>query len=495
MQNFFDWFVGRPANKEKPWLIIGKGPTYDLIDEYDTSIFNIISLNHVVRHRKVVLAHMIDFDVPVDCAEAIYKNAEYLVMPWVPHINNVPTDQTLEELTAQNPVLNKLKSENRILWYDFITGGKPKGKYPVICVDYFSSEAVLSLLARSGVNKIRSLGIDGGKTYNTTFADIAATKLLANGQPTFDLQFGAIEKIIIENDLDYVPLNLETVKIYVGSAEEQLIPTRVLEYSIRKHTKLGVEVLPLYKSGMTTPMPKDPPNRPRTPFSFQRFFIPKLNGFKGRAIYLDSDMQVFTDIRKLWTKPFGDADLLAAYESSETGRRPQFSVMLLNCEKLKWDIQELVNKLDSGELDYPKLMYEMRVADNISPVIEREWNSLEHYEEGRTHLLHYTDMIRQPWLFRNNALGHIWVRELVEAIEQGFLPIQEVKEHLRKGNMRPSLVYQIKHKHYDVKKLPVNARRMDRFFVPPHERNAATPKRKLLMNRILVEAALLYFGV
>ena len=77
------------------------------------------------------------------------------------------------------------------------------------------------------------------------------------------------------------------VRVYVGSQEAQMLPVKVLEYSIRKHTELPVEIFPLHHASIEVPMPRDPRNRPRTPFSFQRFYIPQLAGFRGRAIYLD----------------------------------------------------------------------------------------------------------------------------------------------------------------------------------------------------------------
>ena len=58
--------------------------------------------------------------------------------------------------------------------------------------------------------------------------------------------------------------------------------------------------MPLHEATIPIPTPATPANRPRTPFSFQRFLIPELCGFKGRGIYVDSDMQVFEDIRGLW---------------------------------------------------------------------------------------------------------------------------------------------------------------------------------------------------
>ncbi|HEX6107226.1 MAG TPA: glycosyltransferase [Gemmatimonadales bacterium] len=259
------------------------------------------------------------------------------------------------------------------------------------------------------------------------------------------------------------------VRVYVGSQEAQMLPVKVLEYSIRKHTELPVEIFPLHHASIEVPMPRDPRNRPRTPFSFQRFYIPQLAGFRGRAIYLDSDMQVFRDIRELWSLPFDGADLLSAWERGESGRRPQFSVMLLNCEALRWDLPEIVQALDRGELTYETLMYEMRVAKSIHTSIDPSWNSLEHYEAGVTGLLHYTDMTRQPWVSRDNRLGYLWVRDLAEAIAQGVIERGMVEAHVREGYVRPSLLHQLEHGVEDPSKLPAAGTSLDARFVPPYK--------------------------
>jgi hypothetical protein len=263
------------------------------------------------------------------------------------------------------------------------------------------------------------------------------------------------------------------VRVYVGSQEAQLVPVQVLEYSIRKRTALPVEVFPLHEAGFDVPTPRDAANRPRTPFSFQRFYIPRLAGYRGRAIYLDSDMQVFRDIRELWSLPFEGADLLAAWELEGSGRRPQFSVMLLDCAALRWDLEEIVAALDRGELTYETLMYEMRVARRIRAAIDPTWNSLERYEEGKTSLLHYTDMTRQPWVSRDNALGHLWVRELIEAVGRGAISRDLVRDHVAQGHLRPSLLYQLEHGLEDTARLPPPALALDDRFQPPYKRMGA----------------------
>jgi hypothetical protein len=259
------------------------------------------------------------------------------------------------------------------------------------------------------------------------------------------------------------------VRVYVGSQEAQMLAVKVLEFSIRERTNAQVQVHPLHQSPVEFPTPKDPRNRPRTPFSFQRFYIPALKGFQGRAIYLDSDMQVFRDIMELWTLPFEGADVLAAREPGESGRRPQFSVMLLNCDELRWSLPDIVAALDRGEFTYETLMYDMAVARRVRAAIDPAWNSLERYEEGKTALLHYTDMPTQPWVSTDNPNGTLWVRDLRRAVATGFIPREFVEEHVRKGFVRPSLLHQLEQRLDDARQLSAKARALDANFIPPYK--------------------------
>lgn len=263
------------------------------------------------------------------------------------------------------------------------------------------------------------------------------------------------------------------IKVYVGSQEAQMLAVRVLEFSIRRHASLPVEVFPLHHAQIEVPMPRDVRNRPRTPFSFQRFYIPQLAGFHGRAIYLDSDMQVFQDIRGLWSLPFDGADLLAARDPGEGGRKPQFSVMLLDCEALRWNLDEIVAALDRGELTYETLMYEMAVARRVRAAIDPRWNSLERYQPGDTALLHYTDMNTQPWICPDNVLGYLWMRDLLAAVDQGVITRDEVESHVAQGFVRPSVLYQLDHRQEDAGRLPAEAKALDAGYVPPYRRMGA----------------------
>jgi hypothetical protein len=263
------------------------------------------------------------------------------------------------------------------------------------------------------------------------------------------------------------------IRVYVGSQDAQMLAVKVLEFSIRRHTAADVVVFPLHEARIEFPTPRDVKNRPRTPFSFQRFYIPVLQGYRGRAIYLDSDMQVFRDLQEVWTLPFEGADLLAAREPGESGRRPQFSVMLLNCDELQWDLTEIVAALDRGELTYETLMYDMAVARKIRAAIDPSWNSLERYVPGETGLLHYTDMPTQPWVSLENPLGSLWVQDLRDAVAEGFITRSYVEDHVLRGFVRPSLLYQLDHGIAESKQLPNDAYGLDRAFVAPYKQTGS----------------------
>lgn len=457
-------------------MIVGKGPSFNELQNIKLSDFYVFALNHTIAQLDfATISHVIDFDVFEKCQDEIYNKAKYVCMPINPNFNNVMTKTTICDLVKTNQVLAKLSKEGRLFWYGrdskkSYLGIKNFKKifYKNVPTKYFSAEAPFHVLGMNGVKEIYSAGIDGGNAYNEKFSN---DTLFANGRNSFDDQFKEIIKAIKKYDLVYSPINSQyPVKIYVGSQEEQMLSVKVLEYSAKKRTKVPVEVFPLHKADIKYGIPKDPANRQKTPFSFQRFMIPELNGFSGRAIYVDSDMQIMKDVRQLWNLPMGSHDLLTVEPAKGSKRILQFSVMLLDCVKLKWSVNDVVNMLDSGELNYHSLMREMKVAKNIGVQIPFGWNCLEWYNKKDSGLIHYTDMPTQPWVSVKNPLCKIWIKDLIDAINEGFISIDLVKEHIEKGWVRPSLLYQIENNILDSRKLSRSILKMDKHFVAPYKK-------------------------
>lgn len=468
MQNIFERFRGSDSWLESPWLIVGKGPSFSAIRNYDCSRFRVLTLNDSIREfEHVAIAHFIDYDAFKRCAHDLHR-ADMVVLPWFPHFDNKPGNLGLADLLLDEPILQKLVQEDRLCWYDLTTSAHRQGGFPTVSVTYFSAEAALDLLATAGVRKVHSLGIDGGNAYSSAFADLIDVSLLTNRRKSFDSQFESFARILTRTGVDFAPLTMETpIRIYVASSASEALPVKVLEYSIRQYASATVTVTSLCDVGISIPKPRAPENQPRTPFSFQRFLIPQACGYAGHAIYLDSDMLVFKDITDLWRRPLGNANVLAAYTTSASGRKPQYSVMLMDCSQLRWNIQEIVDQLDAGTLSYEQLMYEFSLARTHAN-IEPDWNSLEVYKEGQTALLHFTDMNTQPWVSHLNPLGYLWVRTLRQAVRDGAISRSFIEEEVRSGHVRPSLIYQIDCEIDDAILLPKAVLAADIGYSPPY---------------------------
>lgn len=260
----------------------------------------------------------------------------------------------------------------------------------------------------------------------------------------------------------------DAIRVFVAATPSEWLPMRVLEFSIREQTSLPAEVTALSSFERRIPSPKSPKNQPRTPFSFQRFLIPELCGYQGKALYLDSDMQVFQDIAKLWNQSLEGYDIQTVPEMANE-RPGQFSVMLLDCTKLDWRIEEIVQSLDSGAINYKMLMYEMCLAKKIGKNLPQDWNSLEQYEPRVTALLHYTDMHTQPWVSSENPLGHLWVSCLRRAIASGFISLTELESQVSAGHVRPSLLIEVGEQVSLRGELQGKLRKVDRGFFAPYK--------------------------
>lgn len=199
MQAFFD--LNLPKNK--PYLVLGKGPSFDKVININLADYITIGLNHVCQKMVVDFGHFID----IDClSHNFIKNCTKIICPVRPHIyckvdNKYLTTYFLQPYESDfGPHLYK-----KVYCYNLSTyKGEPfVGLGCIIKVKYFSAEAVFRLLALSGINEIYTLGIDGGVTYSHYFKDLTP---LQNGRKTFNDQFDELEEIVKKWNLKWVRL-------------------------------------------------------------------------------------------------------------------------------------------------------------------------------------------------------------------------------------------------------------------------------------------------
>ena len=256
----------------------------------------------------------------------------------------------------------------------------------------------------------------------------------------------------------------EPIRIYVGAVHSHRLMVEVLRWSIRRHTRRATEVLPIGELlGSDPPVPKRAENRPTTPFSFQRFAVPMLAGWQGRAIYLDSDQLVLRDIAELYELPmrFG-ARLLRRTEKGPDGRTGTHasSVMLLRCDRLRdWSPERIANDLDQGRYGYHDLM-------KLKPIwlkgsMPRHWNAFDHFEAGRTGLLHYTRRSTQPWIARGHRFEALWFEALYSGLDAGAVSRDAIDFAVANRYVRPSFGWQVERRETDSARVPAELQAAD----------------------------------
>lgn len=197
-----------------------------------------------------------------------------------------------------------------------------------------------------------------------------------------------------------------TCRVFIGTEPRMHIAEDVLRYSLQVHAGASLQVESMnYENG--APWDDWDIGRPRgmrpglgeqlpsyawyTDFTNYRWAIPEICGFRGRAVYLDVDTLVLSDIYEL----FG-----VAMERPVQALRPQeTSVMLMDCSAFAsipgWPRIEEMRRNKWSLDDYVGLLRERQAFGPLAP----RWNCLDGvgFDPARTALVHYTDMRTQPW--------------------------------------------------------------------------------------------------
>lgn len=174
------------SRKDRPWLVLGKGPTFDRRGEVDLAAYRVLAINDTCAVVEADLVHLTDVAALGRVRDKIL-GAATVVMPWHPHVDHSPGEKTLFELAAGDELLSRLEAGGRLVSYNSTVARKlPKNPdLREIRVRYFSAVAAVNLLRAAGVAEIRTLGVDGGKEYASAFSHQTP---LRNGRASFDDQ-------------------------------------------------------------------------------------------------------------------------------------------------------------------------------------------------------------------------------------------------------------------------------------------------------------------
>ena len=197
------------------------------------------------------------------------------------------------------------------------------------------------------------------------------------------------------------------MKIFICANDEQSIPAKVSRTLLIEQEFISSDSIEIIyekdfseltnffgqkflRSGNWETFEKDDLQR----FTLLRFKVPELMNYKGLALVIDPD--IFIIQNKL-------PDLFNRIKTHKLlcrkGIRPNSfasSLMLLQCDLLKdWNLENFINELKDGRLDYEDLINLRNCDDNIG-ILEDFWNDFDNLNKN-TVFLHTTQKITQPW--------------------------------------------------------------------------------------------------
>jgi hypothetical protein len=99
-----------------------------------------------------------------------------------------------------------------------------------------------------------------------------------------------------------MPMSAEPLPVYVGWDSREEIAYEVCRFSLLRHARTPVEVRPLKQAELRTRglywRPVDP--LASTEFTYTRFLVPALNGYRGWALFCDCDFLWRADVGELF---------------------------------------------------------------------------------------------------------------------------------------------------------------------------------------------------
>lgn len=184
------------------------------------------------------------------------------------------------------------------------------------------------------------------------------------------------------------------LKIFIGYDPRQPLAYNVLQHSIARHASKPVQITPLILSQL--PIKR----RGLTEFTYSRFLVPYLCGFKGKAMFLDADMVVTGDIAELF-----DADDMNAVSVMQD--QPKFewaSAMMFSCGACLQLTPEFIDDEKNSLLDLAWAPY----VGSLPP----EWNHCVGYQEPKEAKLYHYTMGLPCWPeTQGNAEDEFWQEE------------------------------------------------------------------------------------
>ena len=222
---------------------------------------------------------------------------------------------------------------------------------------------------------------------------------------------------------------MEPVRIFIGYDSREAVAFSVLAHSINIRASTPVSITPLMLPQLQGIYTREQHPLQSTAFSFSRFLVPYLCGYRGWALFMDCDMLVRDDVAKLWDLrderfavqvvkhnhvPREEVKFLNAAQT-KYAKKNWSSVMLFNTARCTALTPAYVNAASGLELHQFKWLGDDRLIGEIP----HRWNHLVGYDpaDGDAANLHYTRGGPYFKEFHDCEFAEDWRRELAATLQ------------------------------------------------------------------------------
>ncbi len=193
------------------------------------------------------------------------------------------------------------------------------------------------------------------------------------------------------------------IRVFAGFDPNESAGYHTFCHSVMTRASQPVSITPIIKNQFPE-WKREGENNGATEFSFARFLVPYLCGYRGHAIFMDgADMLCLGDIAELWAlrdhskavqcvqhAPYDvNVSKMWNQENRQYPRKNWSSVMLMNCE---YHHAHRLTPENVATMDGAWLHQFGWTEDNRVGALPPEWNVLVgHQEQTGAKLLHYTN--------------------------------------------------------------------------------------------------------
>lgn len=204
------------------------------------------------------------------------------------------------------------------------------------------------------------------------------------------------------------------LRIFIGWDSRFPEPAEVLRYSLHKHSSIPLDVRFLKLNELDFARAHDPLQS--TEFTYTRFLVPHLCGFRGKALFMDNDMLCLGDVAALdrlnmlglalrvVQHDYQPTNTVKMYGCPQTAypRKNWSSFMLMNCARLRLWSKEVVQTQTGAYLHRFQDIPDAQIGE-----IPKTWNTLDWMDET-TQLIHYTN--GGPWFeqYQDHPHADVW---------------------------------------------------------------------------------------